>query len=64
MAKRSSFFLAVLLIANPFMLLFYQNCSIVPTSHAFQEDQLKNKPVKPAKAPASEARTETVSKRY
>ena len=30
MATKSSYFLAVLLIANPFMLLFFQNCS--PTS--------------------------------
>ncbi len=27
MAIRSSYFLAVLLIANPFMLLVFQNCS-------------------------------------
>jgi hypothetical protein len=27
MAVRSSYFLAVLLIANPFMLLVFQNCS-------------------------------------
>ena len=27
MATKSSFFLAVLLIANPFMLLAFQNCS-------------------------------------
>lgn len=27
MTNRSSFMLAVLLIANPFMLLFFQNCS-------------------------------------
>ena len=27
MATKSSFFLAVLLIANPFMLLIFQNCS-------------------------------------
>ena len=30
MANKSSFLLAVLFIANPFVLLFYQNCSIVP----------------------------------
>jgi len=30
MATKSSFFLAVLLIANPFMLLFFQNCSPSP----------------------------------
>jgi|GEM_PF-4748281 len=27
MATRSSYFLAALLIANPFMLVFFQNCS-------------------------------------
>lgn len=27
MATKSSYMLAVLLIANPFMLLFFQNCS-------------------------------------
>jgi len=27
MATKGSYFLAVLLIANPFMLLFFQNCS-------------------------------------
>ncbi len=31
MATKSSYFLAVLLIANPFMLLFFQNCS--PSNH-------------------------------
>lgn len=30
MAKRSSYLLAVLLIANPIMLLFFQNCSKAP----------------------------------
>lgn len=30
MAKRSSYMLALLLIANPFMLLFFQNCSKPP----------------------------------
>ena len=30
MANKSSFLLAVLFIANPFVLLFYQNCSVVP----------------------------------
>lgn len=33
MANKSSFLLAVLFIANPFVLLFYQNCSIVPHPH-------------------------------
>lgn len=31
MATKSSFFLAILLIANPFMLLVFQNCT--PTNH-------------------------------
>jgi hypothetical protein len=30
MATKSSYLLAVLLIANPFMLLFFQNCSSGP----------------------------------
>ncbi|MEQ1722126.1 MAG: hypothetical protein ABL930_03060 [Pseudobdellovibrio sp.] len=30
MATKSSYFLAVLLIANPFMLLLFQNCSPSP----------------------------------
>lgn len=33
-ANKSSFMLAVLLVANPFMLLFFQNCSVIPTYHA------------------------------
>lgn len=32
MATKSSYFLAVLLIANPFMLLVFQNCT--PSAHA------------------------------
>ena len=28
--NRSSFFLAILLIANPFILLSFQNCSVLP----------------------------------
>lgn len=31
MATKSSFLLAILLIANPFMLLVFQNCT--PTNH-------------------------------
>jgi hypothetical protein len=34
MASKSSYMLAVLFIANPFVLLFYQNCSSAPTSQA------------------------------
>jgi len=33
MAKKSSLMLALLFIANPFVLLFYQNCSSAP-NHA------------------------------
>lgn len=54
MAKRSSFFLAVLFIANPFMLLFYQNCSVAPNSHS--------ETPKYAKAPASEAKVQSFDK--
>lgn len=53
--KRSSFFLAVLLIANPFMLLFYQNCSAVPTSHA----KIHETPQKAIKSPASESKDQS-----
>jgi hypothetical protein len=55
--KRSSFFLAVLLIANPFMLLFYQNCSAVPI---FPRQNLREAPAKGhLKSPASEAKGQT-----
>ncbi len=54
MAKRSSFFLAVLMIANPFMLLFYQNCSVVPSSQAYKEPLVH----KASKSPASETKVE------
>ena len=30
MAQRSSLFLAILFAANPFMLLVFQNCSVLP----------------------------------
>jgi len=53
--KRSSFLLAVLLIANPFMLLFYQNCSVVPSSQAKNFESLP----KAAKSPASEAKAQS-----
>ena len=32
MANKSSFLLAILFIANPFVLLFYQNCSVQPAA--------------------------------
>jgi preprotein translocase subunit SecG len=34
MATKSSFILAILFIANPFMLLFFQNCSVAPQHQA------------------------------
>ena len=43
MAKKSSFFLAVLLIANPFMLLFFQNCSAAPHASKGNSDGMKPK---------------------
>lgn len=39
MVNKSSFFLAVLFIANPFVLLFYQNCTVLPQSQAQKETQ-------------------------
>lgn len=48
MANRSSFLLAVLFIANPFLLLFYQNCS--SQNHM---KSMAQKPAIPHKAPAS-----------
>ncbi|MBC7465595.1 MAG: hypothetical protein H7256_06340 [Bdellovibrio sp.] len=44
MAKKSSFFLAILLIVNPFMLLFFQNCSALPQASKESPDSLKSKP--------------------
>ena len=44
MAKKSSFFLAILLIANPFMLLFFQNCSVLPQASKETPDSIKSKP--------------------
>jgi len=47
MASKSSYFLAILLIANPFMLLFFQNCSPAPqgryeaASEGFTKESLK-----------------------
>ncbi len=55
--KRSSFFLAVLFIANPFMLLFYQNCSVAPNSQA------ENLPAhKASKSPASVSKVQDFQK--
>jgi hypothetical protein len=41
MAKKSSFFLAVLLIANPFMLLFFQNCATLPQASKFHDQEIQ-----------------------
>ncbi|MFN3696748.1 MAG: hypothetical protein ACK4VO_04840 [Pseudobdellovibrio sp.] len=49
MAKKSSFLLAVLFIANPFVLLFYQNCSKAP-----HPKTAETKIAPPYKSPASE----------
>jgi hypothetical protein len=55
-ANRSSFLLAVLFIANPFILLFYQNCSVAPNSHT------AGNPQKFSKAPASENKVQSFDK--
>lgn len=39
MAQKSSFLLAILFVANPVMLLLFQNCSMVPTSSGFVPTQ-------------------------
>ena len=41
MATKSSFILAILFIANPIMLLFFQNCSVMP--HQQASSQIENK---------------------
>lgn len=41
MFKKQSTILAIMFIANPFVLLFYQNCSKVPTSTAQAQSQLQ-----------------------
>jgi hypothetical protein len=55
MATKSSYFLAVLLIANPFMLLVFQNCT--PSAHAEREvasiDSQSSKPVEEPEFSAS-----------
>jgi hypothetical protein len=42
MASKSSYFLAVLLIANPFMLLFFQNCSPNPQGRSVASTKAKS----------------------
>lgn len=46
MAKNSSIMLALLFIANPFVLLFYQNCSSAPKHVVSAPEQHSDK--KPA----------------
>lgn len=50
MAQKSSFFLAVLFIANPFMILFFQNCSSAPQAYKAQNEE------KSGRVPTSEAK--------
>ncbi|MBC7742423.1 MAG: hypothetical protein H7061_09510 [Bdellovibrionaceae bacterium] len=47
MATKSSFILAILFIANPFMLLLFQNCSSAPHQQASSkiEPKASAKPV-------------------
>lgn len=40
MAQKSSFLLAVLFVANPVMLLFFQNCSVTPVQSAAKTTNL------------------------
>ncbi|MEK6627749.1 MAG: hypothetical protein AABY53_03915 [Bdellovibrionota bacterium] len=45
MATRSSYFLAVLLIANPFVLVLFQNCSTSPQERGlanYQDRQINH----------------------
>lgn len=42
MATKSSYFLAILLIANPFMLVFFQNCSASSKDRVIANDEGEN----------------------
>lgn len=42
MATKSSYFLAVLFIANPFMLLMFQNCSPSPQERSVASTEKQN----------------------
>ncbi len=42
MAQKSSFLLAVLFVVNPVMLLFFQNCSVVPAQTTYKAANLEN----------------------
>ena len=46
MATKSSYFLAVLLIANPFMLLFFQNCSPSPHERVVASEEMTKEDLK------------------
>lgn len=46
MATKSSYFLAVLLIANPFMLLLFQNCSPNPHDRGVASEELTKEDLK------------------
>lgn len=46
MATKSSFILAILFIANPILLLFFQNCSVMP--HRQTASAQSEKPAQPA----------------
>jgi len=48
MANKSSFFLALLFIANPFMLLFFQNCASIPQASKGLEPDTKQTTPAPA----------------
>lgn len=41
MATKGSFILAILFIANPIMLLFFQNCSVLPQRQASSASESK-----------------------
>lgn len=50
MANKSSYMLALLFIANPFVLLFYQNCSSAPTAQAEKQPASVSEAEKPAQS--------------
>lgn len=50
MANKSSLMLAILFIANPFVLLFYQNCSSAP-KHVVASDKQPASVENPAHGP-------------
>ncbi len=50
MAKKSSFLLAILFVANPVMLLLFQNCSVMPASSGIVPAQAERLVPAPEKA--------------